>query len=284
MRFAFDHLVQFVEDPHEAMTIFKEKGLHAIAGGEHQNGQTYNTLSYFDLSYIEFIGVLDKKVFEQTEHSKRSLMHTVVEDGFTEGFSRFVMRTDDIEGAARYFREKGLMVDGPLPRSRKRPDGSVIEWHLLLIGNEDGDLELPYVIDWNESDEERREKLIESGAVTSDSSGAVFTELSFAVKNVDDIVGKWSDWLNLQVGEEIIDEELNAKCRTLKLPGGDLVFCSPLSDGIVSEVLQTRGEKPFQVKFTSGQEVESFELFGGFFKKVQLPLAIPKKPLQLFLK
>ena len=59
--FCFDHLVHFVENPNEAIEVLKEKGIHAIKGGEHQNGQTYNTLSYFDLSYIEFIGVFDKQ-------------------------------------------------------------------------------------------------------------------------------------------------------------------------------------------------------------------------------
>ena len=45
-----------------------------------------------------------------------------------------MIRTDDIEGAANYFRGKGLQVNGPVPKSRKTPDGRVIEWHLLYIG------------------------------------------------------------------------------------------------------------------------------------------------------
>ena len=266
MRFAFDHLVHFVENPNEAIEVLKEKGIHAIKGGEHQNGQTYNTLSYFDLSYIEFIGVFDKKEFEQIEHAQHSSMRTFIKDSFAEGFSRFVIRTGDIEGAANYFRGKGLQVNGPVPKSRKTPDGRVIEWHLLYIGDEDGNLELPYIIQWNESDELRKNELVESGIISPHPSGAEFRELSFAVKDVDKTVEKWSDWLNLQIGEERIDNELNAKCRVLKLQGGNLVFCSPLGDGIVSEILEKRGEKPFQVNLSAGEESDSFELLGAVFK------------------
>ncbi|EIJ78482.1 hypothetical protein PB1_13029 [Bacillus methanolicus PB1] len=88
MSFAFDHLVHFVEEPEEAIAILKENGIYAVEGGVHENCGTYNALSYFDLSYIEFLSTYDRKLVEQTEHPKHSLMETVVNDRFTEGFSR----------------------------------------------------------------------------------------------------------------------------------------------------------------------------------------------------
>lgn len=266
MDFAFDHLVQFVDDPKEVIAILREKGIHAVEGGEHQNRPTYNTLSYFDLSYIEFISTNDRELLEQIEHPKYSLMESIIKNGYTEGFARFVIRTTNIEEAAQYFRDQGLTVNGPVPLSRKRPDGSVLEWRLLFIGSENEELELPFIIQWNESDEERRNDLIDRGVIKPHPSGAVFSHVTFAVRDLENTVEKWASRFDLTVGDAYIDKELQANCRTLKLPGGNLVFSSPIGDGVVSEVLKKRDEKPFQVSFSGGKETITFDFFGGSYK------------------
>ena len=266
MSFSFDHLVQFVEEPKKAIEILKEKGIHAVEGGEHTSLGTYNTLSYFDLSYIEFLGTYDLNLFEQVDHQKHSLTETIANDKLVEGFSRFAARTTDIEGAANHFREKGLTVVGPHPLSRKRPDGSVISWQLLYAGDDSDGLQLPFIIQWDESDEERRADQIERGVIAPHPEGVSFSHVTFAVKDNKDTVAKWADWLNLKVGEAYTDEALNATCQVLELQGGNLVFASPNGDGIVQDVLNARGEKPFQVTLSGGTKDQSFELFGGSYK------------------
>ncbi|MBU8880442.1 VOC family protein [Bacillus sp. FJAT-29790] len=265
MRFTFDHIVHFVEEPSKAIAIFKENGIHAVEGGKHLNYGTYNALSYFDLSYIEFLSTYDRDLLERTKHLKNSFFETVVRDRYKEGFSRVAIRTTDIEEAAHYFRKKGLTVNGPVPMNRKRPDGSVIEWKLLYIGDEDEGLELPFIIQWNESDEDRRNQLTEKKAIMPHPAGTTFSHVNFAVKDLKNTVEKWSNWLDLKAGKEFINEDLQARCQTIQLPGGNFVFCCPIGDGIVSEALKNQGEKPFQVNLSSDKNESAFELLGGIY-------------------
>lgn len=266
MQFIFDHIVHYMEDPKAAIGMFKDEGIHAVEGGKHGNRPTYNMLSYFDLSYIEMIGTTDKKVLEQMDHPRHSMIETIINDGYKEGFVRFVVRTTNIEKAAEHFRSKGLTVNGPVPLSRKRPDGSLLEWQLLFIGSEEDELQLPYIIEWKESDEERRNELTESEIIVDHPISANFSHVSFAVTDLDKMIENWSDWLGLrEIGTAFIDEHLQARCRTLELPGGNLVFCSPIGDGVVADILAERGEKPFQVSFRSTNN-RLFELFGGRYQ------------------
>ncbi|WP_028390911.1 VOC family protein [Bacillus cihuensis] len=265
MAFVFDHLVHFVEDPKVAIEELESYGIHAVEGGVHEKRGTYNTLSYYDLSYIEFLGTYDRILVEQTEHLPNSLQETIVLDRFAEGFSRFAVRTTNIDNDAEKFREKGLKVNGPVPYSRKRPDGSLIEWQLLFVGDDQNELQLPFIIQWHDSDEVRRNEQIKKGVIVEHPAGIAFSHVMFAVKDVDYAIEKWSNLLELKAGDVYIDDKLQAKCQTLELEGGNLVFCSPIGDGIVSETLEKRGEKPFQVNFSGGSSNLTFELLGGVY-------------------
>ena len=39
-----------------------------------------------------------------------------------------------------------------------RPDGSVIDWRLLYAGEENDKLKLPFIIQWDESDEDASDR------------------------------------------------------------------------------------------------------------------------------
>lgn len=265
MQFQFDHVVQYTDEPNKAIEGFKEKGINVVEGGAHNRGGTYNTLSYFDLSYIEFLGTTDIELLKDMEHPGHSLLETIVNNNFKEGFAKFAIRTTNIEAAAKHFREKGLTANGPFPLARKRPDGSVIEWQLLYPGEKGESLGLPFIIQWNESDEERKKDLTERNTITEHPSEAQFSHLTFAVDDLTKTVQKWSNYLNLKTGHVSFDEELQANTQTLLLPGGNLVFASPTGDGIVSNILEQHGEKLFQTNLT-GNIDQSFEFFGAKYK------------------
>ena len=266
MNFMFDHVVHFVENPEKAIAFLKEKGIVAVEGGVHENRGTYNAVSYFGLTYIELLSTYDKELVEKTQHPRHSFLETVVNEQFTEGFSRVAIRTTDIEGAAQRFREKGLTVNGPESFNRKRPDGSLVEWQLLYIGDPNSKLELPFIIQWKENDDERKKELTERNVIQPHPSEAAFSHVTFAVHDLEKTIDQWAEWLGLEAGEAFIDEELQAKCQSLELKGGRLVLSSPITDGVVSNVLQQRGERPFQVSLSSTVNSDSFELFGGMYK------------------
>ena len=55
----WDHAVQFVNQPEAAIEIFAGQQLWAVAGGHHPGWGTRNALSYFGLTYIEFLAIAD---------------------------------------------------------------------------------------------------------------------------------------------------------------------------------------------------------------------------------
>ncbi|MEK4762240.1 VOC family protein [Viridibacillus sp. FSL E2-0187] len=263
MTLSFDHLVHFVDEPKEVITLLKNKGIHAVEGGVHEGRGTYNALSYFDLSYIEYLGTYDRELVAGAEHLHHSLIETVVNNKFKEGFVRFAARTTDIEGVAKSLKEQGLSVNGPVPMNRKRPDGSIISWQLLYVGEENDSLQLPFIIQWDDNDDKRRQEQVEKGVIGKQPEKLDFAGVTFAVIDAEKTAEKWSRYLGLEVAEAYVDPELNAIVQVLTLAGGDLYFASPIGEGVVAKVLAELGECPFQVNFSGAKEPVTFDLFNG---------------------
>jgi hypothetical protein len=265
--FRFDHLVHFVNSPLKAIEEYNKLGLYAVEGGKHENLGTYNSLSYFDLSYIELIGVFDQQLVESSADIKYSLRETFQNDNFVEGLSRIALRSTDLEAEAERFRSLGLAVYGPSPLSRRRPDGSLVSWKLLHVGKIGEKLELPFFIEWDEKDDERKQDLINRSVITEHPKGNIsLSSVAFAVQDFKGAIEKWSNYLNLKAEEPFVDESLNANGQRLKLDGGDIVFYSPIGDGIVLHALKTRGEKPFLVEFSGSDQEEDFQVLGAIYR------------------
>ena len=77
MNFSFDHLVWFHHKPEKAIQPLSEKGIQVVHGGRHETWGTYNTLSYFGLSYIEFLGIEVPSIAEQ--HMENRLITQIVQ-------------------------------------------------------------------------------------------------------------------------------------------------------------------------------------------------------------
>lgn len=265
--FQFDHLVHSVNSPLEAIEQFHKLGLHAVEGGKHESLGTYNSLSYYDLSYIELIGIYDKQTVEASSDLKYSLRETLKKDQFTEGLARIALRSSDLEKDAERFRQLGLEVYGPHPMSRKRPDGSVVSWKLLYAGKQGEQLALPFFIEWDQGDEERKQDLINRSVIAEHEKGDIhLSSIGFAVENLEETAKKWVQYLDLQEGETFVDSSLNATGKRLHLKGGDIVLYSPNGEGRVSEVLEKRGEKPFLVQFAGASQEEEVQLFEATYR------------------
>lgn len=266
MSFQFDHLVHFVDSPEKTKEELKQLGLHAVDGGKHDNGGTYNALSYFGLSYIELIGVFDKQLADQPAE-KYSLRDTFQKDYYASGLSRIALRTKDLNKEAQRFRSLGLEVIGPVPLGRKKPDGSMINWKLLFVGDPEEELSFPFFIEWEEPDEERRQGLEEQGTIAVHKRGAICLEsVGLAVKDAEAARRKWASYLQLEQGESFTDETLGATGYRLKLVGGDIIFYQPDGEGIVSNMLEQRGEKPFIVTFSGGKQKEQLEVEHAIYR------------------
>nr|WP_263326813.1 VOC family protein [Neobacillus sp. Marseille-Q6967] len=268
MKLEFDHLVWFYKHPEKAIIPLREKGIHVVKGGRHETWGTYNSLSYFGLSYIEFLGIENLAIAEQ--HEENRLVTQIVQQLAKEnrdGPSKIAIRTDKIQELAQRFQEEGLAVYGPLPGKRVRADGVEIRWSLLFIERDSIELSLPFFIQWEKSDEERLLELSEQGFVGSHTVGNPELEsVGFVVHDLKDTVGFWSLLLDLTPGEEFIDSGLNARCCKLSLPGTNLLFCTPLGEGVASKVLNKRGETPFLVNLTGTNQNRIFEMMNGYWR------------------
>ncbi|MCR1288228.1 VOC family protein [Shouchella clausii] len=265
---AFDHVIHYVDDAHTLKDRFINKGFHTIYGGRHEQRGSYNTLLHFGMEYIEFLSIDDRSLFDKVgaQDVAYSPFSSIVRDEFTEGFAKICLRTRDLNKLAQTFKQKGLNVNGPVPLSRKRPDGKLLEWSLLFVGEEGSELPLPFFIDWHETDQERLNELKEAQVVAPHSAGQwKIDSFLMAVHDAKQTAFKWAEWFDLEHKGSVYDPRLNADIYTLQLPGGNLKFAQPKGQGPVNEFLEQRGERPFQLMLTGSGQTELFTIHGGHY-------------------
>lgn len=262
----FDHLVHLTRDPHQTAQMLRNTGLNAVEGGRHEDWGTYNALCYFDLSYIEFLGVENPDTARKSEQNPlvRQAVHLLPQ---TEGLARIAIRTEHIEQLADELRGKGLAVKGPFPGSRTRSDGSVIRWSLLFPESNATELVPPFFIQWEQGEGERQADLRERRFIAVHPLGDLqLARIVFAVRDVERRIAEWADWFGLQAGKRYTDHTLQAECQELQLPGGNVLFCSPSGKGELSELLETRGEIPFRVDITGSRHESEQRLYGATYR------------------
>ncbi|OMD85940.1 MULTISPECIES: VOC family protein [Paenibacillus] len=187
----WDHLVHYVNDLAKPVEIFGAHGLVAFKGGSHKDWGTYNALSYFGLTYLEFLGIENLELAKATEHN------LVVKDAVVllpehEVLSRVVIRTDDIEEVAASLKAAGLSLSPIIDGKRLDNEGRLIEWRMMTIAGDFGGLVYPFIIQWSGTDTERVERLTSSGVIKPHPAGEV--EIVRAVFHVSDPEAAANHW------------------------------------------------------------------------------------------
>ncbi len=195
---ALDHIVHVVHDPNGVRKDFeREFGVNTVSGGEHSAWGTYNALSYFGLSYIEWLGVRDTAIAATSAFGRLAQLRL----SFGEGGSLFAVRTSQMERMARSWQQRGLSFVGPVDASRKRPDGTTVRWKMLFPRSFDGsevergEAMLPFVIEWENDDSTRAFDLQQTGAIPSQQiykmGGA-----HVVTRDVDAWLNGWNDYFS----------------------------------------------------------------------------------------
>lgn len=265
MRLAFDHLVHFLHrSSSEATRKFQQAGYHAVAGGRHASWGTWNSLSYFGLSYVEFLAV---EAAELAEQSENPLIRQLIADApYGEGLGQVALRTREMDQWAARFREQGLAVTGPLEGSRTREDGSVIRWRMLFADDPESRCRPPFLIEWGEEDEVRQTDLTERGIIASHPNGSsALDSTGYAVADLETAARSWQRWFGWESGAAFRDEQLGAVCRVLDVPGGSIVLCQPDGEGMAQAALASRGERPFFARFSGGGDKRVDVIFGAVY-------------------
>ncbi|GGG15575.1 hypothetical protein GCM10007425_07340 [Lysinibacillus alkalisoli] len=253
----FDHLVHFTASPEAAATKFQAHGFHTVMGGKHEKLGTYNTLSYFGLRYIEFIGVFDDVRLLEQASLPYSLNATFVKQNKAQGGLRFALRTTNIKGLAEHFQALGYTCSGPKDFSRKRPDGKIIEWQLLFIGRKDMVFDMPFFIQWKEDDNTRFQTMQQEGMIVE--QPAHITGIAYQTSHAQMMQQLWSEHLQLQALPSFEYQPFQATAYPVALQDGfTITFYQPkyskqrdnlLSDNKIKalEMISARSQDDFTI-------------------------------------
>lgn len=105
-------------------------------------------MAYFSNdSYIEWIGIFDKKIATQSENPLIKQIVNALDDNM-EGPIQYALRTDKMDKYIDHFHKSTIPFTGPIPGSRRKPSGSRLEWRMLFPG--DVSEQLPFLIEWGD--------------------------------------------------------------------------------------------------------------------------------------
>lgn len=248
MSYQLDHVVHAVSHPEQAAAQMSQIGVHTVGGGRHSHGGTYNSLAYFGLSYIEWLGIYDMAAAQlPTENAlPRQVLDTLVQGP---GFMRAALRTTNLDETITRLQAADIPLAGPVRLGRVRPDGQEIAWTLLFPESEPGKLLYPFFIQWDEADEARMADLRANGSIAAHPIGSLrIVEICFAVHNLQDTVGRWEVLLDEATVRTENVPSYGAVKTSFHLEGVDLGFYAPASDGYLQHILAERGEHPFCVR------------------------------------
>jgi hypothetical protein len=256
MTLYFDHIVHQVQSPENMKVFLNKRHIHTVNGGQHTMWGTYNTLSYFGLSYIEQIAVYDHALFEEAAKLPYSLHYTFKQDNECYGFSRIALRTTKIEEEAQRLRALGLEVYGPDACSRTRPDGSVVEWKLLHFGKQEQGIDFPFFIEWADGDEERYAQLETSGALKT-TQNISMESVQFYVQDARATAKIWQEVLQLS------EPEVHSEFISLHLPNIRLDFYEEAA--ATKMMLGRKCEGPFGVTLRDTDRTKETLISPGAF-------------------
>lgn len=208
----WDHSVHYVNDLDDAIEAFAHHGLCAFRGGSHKPWGTYNALSYFGLTYHEFLAIEDQALAANTDHHNHVVRDAVRVLPTHQVLSRVALRTDDIDAIYDRLVAFGLSVAPIISGSRLNKQGELIEWRMLTIGGAFQGLPYPFIIQWKESDEVRQETLARQGIIAPHPVGHVaLTEAVFSVDDPQAVATHWHQLFGFPLSREHEDVHLQVE-------------------------------------------------------------------------
>ncbi|HET9199954.1 MAG TPA: VOC family protein [Dehalococcoidia bacterium] len=149
----FDHAVIAVRQLELAIERFRRLGFDAHPGGRHSGRGTENAIIRFGLDYIELISVYDEAEARESGWGGSALVDYLAEkDG---GLVGFCLATERLDAHVEPLKAALPGTIGPLEMQRRRPDGEVLHWRLLIPSGGPWLSPYPFLIEWQLSDSER---------------------------------------------------------------------------------------------------------------------------------
>ncbi len=146
MSAVLDHLVWATRSPVEDCDWFEQAtGVRPVPGGAHPGFGTRNDLVGFrgQSQYLELLSS-DPNQDIQGPMGERL---QALEQG---GLFHWAARHPDLDRVHQRALDQGMRSSGVMPLSRARPDGTLLEWKLVILGGHSHGGLMPFFIDWGD--------------------------------------------------------------------------------------------------------------------------------------
>jgi hypothetical protein len=154
---ALDHVVLVVSELPTAIRQFNQMGFTVTPGGVHAGGLTHNALvSFADGVYLELLATtnrLSQRLLVLLRRVGLLSLYTARDNAFSRrfkasiaagyGLSDYCLRAADLDLELPALQRGGLIIEGPIPGGRIRPDGQQVSWRVAIPATVD----LPFLID-----------------------------------------------------------------------------------------------------------------------------------------
>ena len=233
-----DHVGICAYDLQSLQDAFAAAGLRAEYGGTHATGATHNALLGFDDgSYIELIALQKPGSATDDEVARWSRL----EPG-TSHACFWAIHSDDLKSLVGSFRKAKIEISDPRPGSRKKPDGTVLQWQTAATPDDkSGDI-LPFAI----QDVSPRSLRIQPSASVK---GSDLTGIKRVVIGVDDLNAAIALYRRAYgLGEPQVASNQDFAAKLAYFPATAVVLASPLSkDSWLYEQVHQFGRGPVAV-------------------------------------
>jgi Glyoxalase-like domain len=137
-----DHILLGCSDLDRGIDFVEERaGVRAEFGGVHPGRGTQNALlSLGTRRYLEIIAPDPKQT--------GALQYPVIKNLTEPRLIGWAAHPGDLQSFAAKLARSGIAADGPVPGSRSRPDGRVLQWKALTL-KENATALLPFFIEWS---------------------------------------------------------------------------------------------------------------------------------------
>ena len=230
-----DHVGICAYDLQSLQDAFASVGLRAEYGGAHATGGTHNALLGFDDgSYIELIALQKpgSVADDRWNTSKPGTSHACF----------WAVHTDDLKSQVDAFRNAKLESSDPQPGSRKKPDGTVLQWQTAATPDDKGGDILPFAI----QDITPRSSRIQPSTSVKGSELTGVTRVVIGVNDLSAAIALYRRAYGLGEPQLATNDKFEAKLAYFT--GTAVVLASPVSkDSWLSEHLRQFGQGPVAV-------------------------------------
>ncbi|CAM3199128.1 VOC family protein [Leuconostoc rapi] len=219
----WDHTMINVPELAKSIDFFANEGVIFKLGGQHENWGTANALGYFGINYIELINVFDQQKANLIDHDIATAVYDAVQDFNQERqrFNTIALRTNDLENVRERLELAGIGVGPILEGKRRNEQNKLITWRIFFINDDIDGLPYPFFIDWQTSDQDREQQLIEQELIQTHPIGALkVVKAVFEVNNPLKVSQQWANLIDRVATEEHGEFIVPIGERTLEFVAG----------------------------------------------------------------